>query len=339
MTDQEKQPPVYPSDGSSAYPTAAQEKEALKKKNQSPPGPATGQQPVYFESASPRGWTIVINNRFWTDGFRVFVSRDACDKYEAFKKSSNEHVQDLQNQGIGIPLFKVVNPVFPINSRFLTFRKYTPNAIGGPFDVDRDFHEYCVVKKRYHIGYDSYIFEFHPDPNNPKADFSFVMFSHTSLPINDYIYKGERHRWIDESYIGGFRKRFQVKFGFKHTELRPEQPSLCDNWDGVSDKLDKKKQPNPLLDSFWKNKLNAFSKFAKPEYYGSHCSAILGEYESYFGLGHAEVSIDDVYNSSADIDYESTRSVHEDASVLICVASVLKRQKDIIEDRKKRSSN
>ena len=87
-----------------------------------------------------------------------------------------------------------------------------------------------------------------PDPKQPKLNFQVILFSHSILPIHDYIYKGERHRWIDESNLRGFKARWQVKYGFKHTYLIDGQPALTDNWDGKSDKLNKDK--NPYLDNF-----------------------------------------------------------------------------------------
>ncbi|KAI5970563.1 hypothetical protein CANMA_000472, partial [Candida margitis] len=109
-----------------------------------------------------------------------------------------------------------------------------------------------------------------------------------------------------------------------------------DNWDGRTDKLEKSK-PNPYLKSLFKLKLSFSSRLPKPEYYGERCSAILGEAESYFKLGYGEVKIDDLYNPDPNIDYESVLSMHEDALVLVCVATVLKRQKDIEEERNHRS--
>lgn len=299
------------------------------------PPPIVGDEPVYFESAAPRGWSVTINNRFWTDGFRIFVSKDSAEKFKAFKNNSNMHIIDLQRQGIGIPLFKAIDPLNPVTTKFLTFRKYVPNQTGR-FDIDKDFYVYCQVRKKYHIGYNSYVFDFTPDPNSSKANFQIVMFSHSTLPINDYVYKGEVHRWIDESFRRKFKSYFQVKFGFKHSVLRSGQPSLVDSWDGRTDKLDKNK-PNPYLKSLFKMKLSPSARLPKPEYYGERCTAILGEAESYFHLGYGEVRIDDLYNPDPDVDYESVLSMHDDALVLVCVATVLKRQKDIEEDARNRS--
>lgn len=301
-------------------------------------------EPVYFQSASPQGWTVIITNKFWTDGFQIFISRDSYEKYNVFRKSQNQDIPVIQQQGVGIPLFKVINTFFSIGTTFLTFRKYCPPPLdsqGVPqrFDPKRDYHEFCIVKKRFHVGYDSYIFEFHPDPYDlKKRNFTFTMFSHSVLPIHDYIYKDERHRWIDESRMEEIVSLWQVKYGFKHTVLRPDQPSMCDNWDGQNDKL-VKSTPNPLLNGLWKKKLSVRAHYPELSQYGQHCSAILGEAANWFQLGYAEVKVDDIYNNlnGNNVNYESILSVNEDALVMICVATVLKRQKDIVEDRKKRS--
>ncbi|KAI5955249.1 hypothetical protein KGF54_001810 [Candida jiufengensis] len=306
----------------------------IDKKDQPPPFEEhiLGDEPVYFKDASTRGWTVVINNRSWTDNFRIFVSKDSSEKFDAFKNNTTDsNVMDLKRQGVGIPLLKVLVPHNPITTKFLTFRRYYPNP-DGPFDIDKHFYEFCTVKKHYHIGYDSYVFDFKPDKDTDKGNFQITMFSHSRFPVHDYMYNGERHRWIDETFIDYFKKLFQVKFGFKHTILVPDQPSLCDNWDGKSHKLDKTKE-NPFLASFLKQKFNFKTRVPKPEYYGTRCSAILGEPEAYFKLGFAEVRIDDLYNTESDVNYDSILSINQDALVLICIATVLKRQKDIIEDR------
>ncbi|KAI5970565.1 hypothetical protein CANMA_000384 [Candida margitis] len=265
-------------------------------------------EPTYFENASSIGWSVTINNRFWSDGFRIFVSKDSAEKFKAFKNNPNEHITDT----------------------FLIFRKYAPKEHGS-FNIDKDYFTYCEVRKKYHMGYNTLVFDFTPDPNSPKTNFQIVMFDHSILPICDYVYKGQVHRWVDESYTRKFKSCCQVKFGFKHSILRPGQPSLIDNWDGHSYKLEKTK-PNPYIGSSFKMWFRPKARVPKPEYYGKKCLATLGEEEWGFKLGYGEVKIDDSYNTDPNIDYESVLSMHEDALVLVCVATVLKKQKKIEED-------
>ncbi|CAI5759423.1 unnamed protein product [Candida verbasci] len=294
-------------------------------------------QQMYFEGSSPKSWEIVILNRYFVDGFRIFVSLDAAEKFEVFKKNKAPEVIELQTAGIGVPIFKAITPLIPLTTKFLTFRRYVPTNL-HPFDIEKDYYNFCTVKKKLHVGYDSFLFDFVPDPNQPKLNFQIIMFAHSTLPINDYIYNGEKHRWIDESIMRGFRERFFVKYGFKHTILGKDQTSLCDSWDGQSEKLDKS-MTNPYLKNYLKTKFSLTSRFIKPEYYGVQITGILGEMEAFFlDTGYAELKLDDIYNTSPYVDYESINSLNIDALVHICIATCLKRRKDIIEDSRKRSN-
>ncbi|RCK59072.1 hypothetical protein Cantr_07390 [Candida viswanathii] len=296
------------------------------------------QLPAYFQTMpTVPGWTIVINNRFWVDGFRIFISLDSARKFSAFKNSANPDVISLQEQGFGVPVFKAITNSVPFLSKYITFRKYTPTNL-RPFDVDRDYFEFCVVRRYAHVGYDTYVFEFHPDLGDKTREFTLMMFSHSQLPIHDYLYKGVKHRWVDETHGKGFRKRWSMKFGFKHTILDPAQPALTDNWDGKSDKLDKEKKKNAYLGGYLRNMFSVSAKYAKAEYYGPLCSDTLGEEEHYFTRGFAELRVDDVGNPDLNVNYETIFSLKEDDLVSICVATVLKRQKDI-EEQNRRSSN
>ncbi|EMG48437.1 hypothetical protein SBY92_003337 [Candida maltosa Xu316] len=306
-----------------------------KKGEEAPPPPFTEAVPHYFQDNKSPGWKIVINNRFWTDGFRIFVSNDASNKFDIFKKkNTSPEVVELQEQGFGVPLFKAVTSFISVSGRFITFRRYTPTNL-HPFDVDRDYYDYCVVTKSVHLSYDTYTFKFTPDPKNPSLNFKVVLFSHSILPIHDYIYKGERRRWIDESNLMNFRLQWQVKYGFKHTVLTPDQVSMTDSWDGKGDSLDRKKQ-NELLNGLLRKTFSISAKYPKPEYYGPYITDVLGEAEAFFKLGYAEVKIDDTGNPNTNVNYESIFSLREDDLVTICTATVLKRQKDIVEDNRRR---
>lgn len=292
--------------------------------------------PAYFQETKNPGWIIVINNRFWVDGFRIFVSLDAAYKFDIFKKNKTPEIVDLQEQGFGIPIFKAITPNTPLSTKFLTFRRYIPTNL-HPFDVDKDYYDYCTVKKSIHVGYDTFTFEFRPDPKIPKSNFTIKMFSHSQLPINDYIYKGRKNRWIDETHGTGFRKRWSMKFGLKHTVLQPDQIALTDNWDGKSDKLNKEIKKNPYLEGYLKKMFSMSARLPKPEYYGHLCSNTLGETEHYFKTGYAELKIDDIGNPNSSVNYETIFSLTDDHLVSICIAAVLKRQKDIEEERKRSS--
>ena len=90
-------------------------------------------------------------------------------------------------------------------------------------------------------------------------------------------------------------------------------------------------------------KFSVLSRFPKQEYYGPHCRYI-GRSRSFFKLGYAELKIDDLGrgipegddDNGDDVNYESIFSIPEDELVTICIATVLKRQKDIEEEKKNR---
>ncbi|KAG5418096.1 hypothetical protein I9W82_004425 [Candida metapsilosis] len=297
--------------------------------------PRVGNEPVYFEDAAPRGWTISINKRKWGDGYTIFVSKDAAEKYKAFKKSSNEHVLDLQRNGIGIPLLKAETPFNPYTPKYLTFSRNVPNDEGS-FDSDKAMSVFCQVRKFSFRGYDTFIFDFTPDPKTPKVNFQIFMFVHSTIPIYDYKYKGDVHRWVDESNQIKSDSNSKVKYAFKHSILKQWQPSLVDSWDGYSNGLDEKKH-NPYLKSLFAMKLKPDLKLPKQQYYGDNCTAILEETDS--DSGNGEVKIDDLYSTDPNINYESVLSVHVDALVLVCVATVLKRQKENDEDKRRNNNN
>ena len=300
------------------------------------PPQQAGDEPVYFEDAAPRGWTVIINKRRWNDGHKIFVSKDAAEKYETFRESSNEHILELQRNGIGMPLLKTDLPFSPFSSKFLTFSKYIPNK-DGRFDDSKDFHVYCDVRRSIHRGYNTYVFNFIPDPDSPDQNFQIFMFAHSTYPICDYKYKGQVHRWVDVSSQAKSKSYNEIKYAFKHTVLNPGQPSLVDNWDGCSNKLDKTK-PNPFLKSMFKLKLTTGLRLPKPEYFGKHCPAFLGEQRARFRTGYGQVKIDDLYSTDPNVNYESVLSMHDDALVLVCVATVLKKQKDNDEDARTNGS-
>jgi hypothetical protein len=292
--------------------------------------------PTYAQSRRKSGWNIVIRTRVLVDGYRIFVSPDAANKFNEFKKKKkrSHEITQLQKQGYGVPLFKVTSSYVPFSKKFLTFRKYAPRKGVHSFDENKDYYDYCTVIKTTHIGYDSYIFEFSPDPDAPWLNFTVVMFSHNILPINDYIFRGRKHRWVDETRL--LSKERQAKHGFRHTILSPSQVSLTDNWDGTSDRLTRNTENVYLTDdiercasmSYGATNVG-FPRHAKAEYYGQNFSRILRVSEPTVRTVSNEVKIGDVNDRKKDIDYESIFAIDEDDLVTICIAAVLKRQKDI----------
>ncbi|EER35556.1 predicted protein [Candida tropicalis MYA-3404] len=292
--------------------------------------------PSYAQTRKNSGWSIVIKNRLLIDGYRIFVSDDAAKKYKAFKKNKNRENLALQQQGYGVPLFKVVRSFVPFSKKFLTFRRYIPSNLHA-FEENSDMYDYCSVAKTSHLGYDSYIFEFVPDPTMPWLNFRVVMFSHSILPISDYFFRGRKHRWIDESsLLSSNTKQEGFTGGFRHTILSPHQVSLTDNWDGMGDVLSRE-----IVNPYLSDDFDRYSSLPlgstniggqgnlKPEYYGRNFSRIHRIVQPTVTTTSNEVRIGDVNNRRDDVNYETIFSVDEEELVMICMATTLKRQKDI----------
>ncbi|CAK9441271.1 uncharacterized protein LODBEIA_P51400 [Lodderomyces beijingensis] len=149
----------------------------------------------------------------------------------------------------------------------------------------------------------------------------------STFSINVYLYKGIRHRWIKETSGGEIRRQGRTKFKFGHFILADGQPSLCDNWDGKSDALDKKSKFNPLLVSPFKSLFK--SSAPKPEYYGiSSLGALIESKQDSFGV----LNFEDVCQCpDPGANFESIYSVDEDDLVHIYIATVLKRVRDAVE--------
>lgn len=294
--------------------------------------------PTYTQARKHSGWSIVIKSRFIIDGYRVFVSQDAANKYDAFKRSKHNDAVKLQQQGYGIPLFKVDTPFISFNKKFLTFRKYIPTC-DNPFNEKCDFYDYCLVTKTSHSGYDTYNFEFTPDSNKPWLNFRVVMFSHTFLPIHDYIFRGRKHRWIDESTLLSQKEnQLNMISVFKHTILSPNQVSLTDNWDGICDLLNREIENPYLVDNVESYSSLSFGstnyryqRSPKPEYYGRNFSNSQSMSDPVIKTTSNEINIGDISNRNDKINYESIFSLDEEDLVMICIAATLKRQKDILK--------
>ncbi|KAI5965618.1 uncharacterized protein KGF55_000980 [Candida pseudojiufengensis] len=301
-----------------------------KEETKEPPSyyyPPIGEIPYYFQEINLKHWNVVINTRYFSNG-TIFVGNKSINKYELFKTKPNDlKVMKLQNKGIGVPLFQIKPSSNLMSSKYLTFYKHLsyPLSTNFKFDVKNKYFNYCTVEKSDHLGYTSYVFNFTPDSSSSSSssttnsNFQVILFSHSILPINDFIYKGKRLRWIDESNKPFFKRLNQVNWGYKLTTLNSNQPSLCDNWDDV----------------------------VQSEYYGDSTIAILGEAQSEFELGKlrlAELKFNDIYNNDKNdnsIDYNSLYSLNEETLVFICIATVLKNEKDKFEERRKvaRSNN
>ncbi|KAG7666004.1 uncharacterized protein J8A68_000434 [[Candida] subhashii] len=174
-----------------------------------------------FSNSSSQGWTFIINEPTSGREYTIFTSKDASDKWADFKKTKSPELKDPQSQGYGTPLLVANNVGHRLNSKCLLFKKYMP-ATDHPFDVEKDSYELCAVNLKQHLSHRTSIFHFKPDPNQ-SLDFELSLFMHLTFPIVDYIYKGEKHRWIDETKACAFRRQRDVKFRFNHCVLRQDQ--------------------------------------------------------------------------------------------------------------------
>ncbi|KAI5955252.1 hypothetical protein KGF54_001813 [Candida jiufengensis] len=311
--------------------------------NESPPPsylePPISDVPIFFQKAPSNGWSIIFNTRYYRDGC-IFVGKDSIFKYEYYRRNGiDDEIKQLHMQGIGIPLFKVeVDTKTSFDSKLVLFKVYTPKPHTS-FNIETNYHNFCNVRKAKNAGFTSFIFNFTPHVYRRSEDFQVVLLSHSRIPIHDYVYNDKKYRWIDESVMPFFNNLNQVRYGFKHTKLLPDQESLCDNWNGRYENFFLK---NKCFASFF-FKSNNHSSIVKEEYYGTEPTEIFGQAASSFKLGKlglAELRIDDtsneyfdyITNTNSYATYDSISSLNQEALVKICIATIIKMEKDIIID-------
>ncbi|KAK6455919.1 uncharacterized protein RJT20DRAFT_51706 [Scheffersomyces xylosifermentans] len=291
--------------------------------------------PEYFDANS---WKFVICNKTFSRDLNVFVSADSIDKYRAFRKAKadkspigvSRYANELQLAGIGVPLLKVQVHPFHFN-KFLTIQKYYIDHKSFPlrgFDPKVDFYDFCKVQRYRQGSYTTYELCFTPDPNDKQKNFQVVVFAHKTLPISDYIYKGNRYRWVREG------RKWSFEYNYSNFLLDPEQHSLTDNWDRKTNRLDTTLDPNnPLIGGGFMSKL--FSTTTDRErYYSSIQLGSLRELNKFILFGEykqrAQYTMGDIYNSANDyVNYESIDSVNLDALSMLCTGLLFKREEDV----------
>ncbi|CAK9441270.1 uncharacterized protein LODBEIA_P51390 [Lodderomyces beijingensis] len=266
----------------------------------------------------------------------TFVSEDAWKMYEKSLKSKNDHLRMSQQNGIGIPVLKGEFNAYASSAQFMEFYAYKLPEFGS-FNFNNDYFHFCAVKRLCRPAYDCFVFTFTPDREDPKQNFSFTMFSHAVHPINDYKYKGEIHRWVDESKNscnlepkkkrGLFFSKASPETEFRHTILDDNQPSLVDSWDGKGTKLDMNSSKNPLLKPQY-GKLTDDQLFYGRSNIGNCTRETKGK--------PAILKICDAV-ARKDLDPECVASVGLEALVSACVAKVLLTNKKYIDNDKKRN--
>lgn len=261
--------------------------------------------------------TIIFKNRAMFDGYRIFLSEDACEKYETFKVGCyNRTIDKLMQQGFCIPIFNVVAPYMSNDGPFLSFKRYVP-TMNHEFDIDKDYFEFCTVKQKRYVDYITYTFKFMPNPNDKTSDFTIFMISHPRYAIHDYIYRDERHRWFYEVSEFKVNNSSGLKHDLKHTILNWNQPSLIENRNIYKDKLNIK-----IKDLF----------IGRDSFGGISNGDVLSDYNYYYsGKKKTSLTIGNFHWLNSSVDCGSVLSLTNDELVTICVAAVLKRDKDLQE--------
>ncbi|KAK6454993.1 uncharacterized protein RJT20DRAFT_54137 [Scheffersomyces xylosifermentans] len=299
-------------------------------------------QPQYFDVDNVdfgNGWRFMICNKVFSQDLTVFVSSDSIGKYKAFKKTIRDgpmtgaakYARDLQFSGIGVPLLKVDSHTFHLN-KFLTIQKYYIDqkkfGLRG-FDPSTDLYDFCVVNRFKHGSYTSYEMNFTPDPNDRRKDFQIVVFAHSILPIADYVYNGNRYRWIREG------RNWSFEFNYSNFLLDSKQHALSDNWNKKTNKLESSIDPNnPLVGGFFGKFFSIKSRTERECYYSSMRLGSLDEKRTFSIFGDfkqkAQYTMGDIYNTdNIPVNYESIHSVNLDALTRLCMGLLFKREEDI----------
>ncbi|CAK9442317.1 uncharacterized protein LODBEIA_P60600 [Lodderomyces beijingensis] len=268
------------------------------------------------------------------DGFvcAAYVSSDSKKKYDKSKTYTDDELRVLQQNGIAITLLKWLCDKRVDDHLLMEIYTFIPPQFGTQ-DFENEYKLFGTVKRYCYPWYDCFVFQIYPDPTRPdQHQISFNLFSHAVHPISDYIYNGERHRWVDEEkYNASFmyhqhhhhhRKRsmglFRSKpeYEFQHTLLRHDQPSLTDFWNGRDNYLEMDSS-SPLLNPAPGKK-----------------GTMLGDFYGWQDFGKLTVksgrcpvlTIRDT-QARSDLDPECVMSVGTDALVSACISKVLLHQK------------
>ncbi|RLV96353.1 hypothetical protein JA1_000250 [Spathaspora sp. JA1] len=287
-----------------------------------PPNYGEEELPTYKQLFSFKGWKFIIQNCIGEDqSLNIFISKASCKQYQEYCFNSAAlpgFSGGLQNQGYGVPMFIVSGSMS--NTRPLVFRKFNGNN-DHPFDLEADYYSFCTVLRYSFLKYSSFHFRFTPDPRDKENSFEIVMFSHNTLPISDYIYNGQRFRWIKEDAKTGFQK-----CQFRHCKLKQDQISLTDNWDGEGVKLKNSiKQKNPYLkNSSVIVSMLMYTGYPRNEYYSLDYGGRLNMSKTFQPNGFAELKVHDKLSDLNSLNYEDISHVYIDELVKLCIATVLK---------------
>ncbi|KAK6455410.1 uncharacterized protein RJT20DRAFT_141303 [Scheffersomyces xylosifermentans] len=280
--------------------------------------------PNYTPNSKVTRKFIIANNKF-DENLLVFISRDSAELYRTFKK------RDGDPSNPAVVAARRHNQKEKILKKYLTIYKYDidkEKLISDGFDDEKDVYEYCEITKKVHINHITFEKKFTPLRNDRSQDFELVVFVHSVLPLCDYVHNGQRHRWVQEKHSSGKLN------DYTHVLLSPEKHSLTDNWDKATNKIEKSVDPdNPLIGGYLKRAFSIGSTRVKDEYYSANKLGILDhkddhllEYLQRFSRYTMEDVLDD-QPVSIEID-----SVSSEALTRLCIASLLKREEDILNN-------
>ncbi|KAK6455409.1 uncharacterized protein RJT20DRAFT_46856 [Scheffersomyces xylosifermentans] len=286
---------------------------------------------------SESSWRFTICNKKFGEDLLVFISPESADLHKSLKTKTVDppspemiHAREVQSTKKGVPLLKVISHNYV--KKFVSIKKCYINdeeVRSRGFDEEKDMYDFCVVKKQVRINYSTYLMKFTPDPNDRSGDFEVVVFAHGVLPIIDYVYKKERHRWVQEKHDYG------KLHDYTHILLSSEQHSLTDNWNKKTNKLDKSIDPNnPLIGGHFQRVFSLGSRKIKDEYYSSTRFGTLEQVrdDSVYGTFQAQWRYYSNYSPRRDFTTmeESIDSVNLDAVSQLCVSLLFKREEDVV---------
>lgn len=270
--------------------------------------------------------TQVSNNLFvYSSSLNLKEHRDSGEA----KGGDIVKYKEKQNHGLAMPIFRVKTHHIPsdvMEQKFITVKQALSNPENNLrlFDEKKDIHDYCVVKRRIHVSYSTYKFEFDPDPFNSSKKFEMKMFYHVRYPVCDFEYKDKIFRWVRVYQTVVKDEHFEYEL----FELAQSQDSLFDGADRVAGKVNSK---NPLLGNPVKN----FFRF-RPEHDREQYQSKIKI--AHFGYSHRRVpgrgrlqatsNLVLVQNEPAGqppVDVNNNHTIPLDIMVFLTTAAVLKK--------------
>ena len=278
-------------------------------------------------------WNFVCNEKLIKLSNLVFSSEDDFRKYKSMKgvkdKEQERMVAQLQQAGKAMPVLDVnyglVSKAFV--GTYLTVYKCTIPKNGRLFDRKHDRFEFCKVKSTFTWQFRRYTFSFTPDPNEKSKNFEIVMVSHKRQQISDFLFNGERYRWLRKIGI----RVTKDKWAYTLQKLPDSMPSMVDEFNENQKPVTNKEFKSSFLKSLLPDRWNANSKYLT--------NKVIGEVADtrHFNLIWNDVSARFSYNSYIPKNEvkESVTEVPFDALVFLCMSAVLKKVEYDHEERER----